>query len=233
MSETLAYTCTKDTAVVYKLRGKGFAWADITIREWPGGGSIDIQSDFGDYANIWNSIGSGPLRKFLCGLNMDYFLNKCLGNAYLEFDCKGTIQEIKRDIIRGRRDASIEHGVAREIWDSLAGTDTDSEYGMLSEMGEDAFDYMVGELYGHDRSMIPIATRPKCECVNFWKEVWPCACEVWCKELATDLENISMTFASVEELEVRFAGLNDNPSLQSEPCPICGQHGHIGDCEGD
>ena len=233
MSVSLAYTCTKDTAVVYKFRLKGFGWANISIREWPDGGAIDIQSDYGNYANTWYAIGSGPFRKFLCGVDMGYFFNKCLGNAYLEFDCEATIREIRKDIIRDRREGNIEHDAAREIWESLDDLDTNSAYGMLAEMGEDAFDYMVDELYGHDRSMLPNITRPKCDCTNFWQQIWPCACEVWRKELATDLEDRSMTFASVEELEVRFAGLNDNPSLQSETCPICGQHGHIGDCEGD
>ena len=49
----------------------------------------------------------------------------------------------------------------------------------------------------------------------------------------TDTEVHPMAFASVEELEVRFAGLNEHLPLQSEPCPLCGQRGHIGDCGGD
>ena len=49
----------------------------------------------------------------------------------------------------------------------------------------------------------------------------------------TDSEVRPMTFASVEELEVRFAGLNERLPLQPELCPLCGQRGHIGDCEGD
>lgn len=186
MNQSLEYTCTKDTAVVYKLRGKSLGWAEISIREWPGGGSISIQSDFGDYANIWNAIGEEPLRKFLCNLNMDYFLKKCLGNAYLEFDCEATIREIKSDIIRNRRYASIEHSVAREIWDSLRAVDANNASAMLVEMGEDAFDYMVGELYDHDRSLLPIMNRPNGQCVGFWERIWPCACEVWRKELAKE-----------------------------------------------
>ena len=132
------------------------------------------------------SYGEEPLRKFLCNLNMDYFLKKCLGNDYLEFDCEATIREIKSDIIRNRRYASIEHSVAREIWDSLRAVDANNASAMLVEMGEDAFDYMVGELYDHDRSLLPIMNRPNGQCVGFWERIWPCACEVWRKELAKE-----------------------------------------------
>ena len=175
MNQSLEYTCTKDTAVVYKLRVKNGGiseWANISIREWPNGGSIDIQSSFGRFSSSWPAIGEGQFRTFLCRLNdMGYFFQKCLGNAYLEFDCEATIREIKSDIIRDRRYASIEHSVAREIWDSLRDVDANNASAMLVEMGEDAFDYMVGELYDHDRSLLPIMNRPNGQCVDFWERI--------------------------------------------------------------
>ena len=185
MSEPLKYTCKRVSSITYALRSGG-EYADITIREWPGGGSIGIQSSFGSYANTWNAVGDEPFRKFLCGLDMSYFFSKCIGSDCLEFDCEATVKEIKREIIKFRKEDEIEHGVAREIWDSLPDLNASSGYEMVDGMGEHAFDKMVVELYGGDRSAIPFMTRTKCDCRNFWEQIWPCACEVWRKELAEE-----------------------------------------------
>lgn len=225
------YSCKRVAAITYALRVGG-EYADITIREWPGGGSICIQSSFGSYANTWRAIGEGPFRKFLCGLkDMGYFFSKCMGDNYLEFDCEATVKEIKQDIIQCRRDGEVGIDDAREIWDSLP--DHGLATSLYAEMGSYDFDELVNKIYGGDAVDFPHITRVKCDCRNFWEQIWPCACEIWLKELATDNEDTPITFASMEELESRFAGLNENVALQSKPCPICGQHGHIGDCEGD
>lgn len=83
----MEYTCVKDEAVVYKMKaGKpGWGWANITIREWEGGGSVDIQSDFGAYAYSWGAIGSGTFRAFLRGLNYGYFMGKAAANRGRQF----------------------------------------------------------------------------------------------------------------------------------------------------
>lgn len=183
------YTCEKDAAVVYRLRvqdGGIRTWANITIREWPRGGSLDIQSDHGNYSNLWMSVGDKPFRHFLCSLNMGYFFEKCLGSSYLEFDCEATIREIRNDLIESRRAGTIEKEVAREIWGDLEGVLASSAYALSFEMGESSFDYMVNHLYGGDYVDLPDVMRPRPDCVNFWNLIWPCACEVWRKELAEE-----------------------------------------------
>ena len=76
------YKIETDVARVYKVRSRnrfGWGWAVATIREWPRGGQIDIQSDFGNYGNTWTAVGDRSLREFLCGLDFDYFMNKAGG----------------------------------------------------------------------------------------------------------------------------------------------------------
>ena len=183
------YTCEKETEIVYKLRVQDdgiHSWANITIREWPRGGSIDIQSDHGNYSNSWMNVGDKPFRHFLCRLDMGYFFNKCLGNSYLEFDCEATIREIRMDLLASRRAGDIEKDIAREIWESLEEVHANSAQGLILEMGESSFSVMVNELHGGDCIDLPDITRPKPDCVNFWKKIWPCACEVWRNELAKE-----------------------------------------------
>lgn len=183
MTEPIKYTCKRIASITYALRSGG-EYADITIREWPGGGSIGIQSSFGSYANTWNAIGKGPFRKFLCGLDMSYFFNKCLGNEYREFDCEATVKEIKQDIIQCRRDGEVGKEDAREVWDSLP--DHYFAKDLHAEMGSYDFDELVNKIYGGDAVDFPHATRVKCDCRNFWEQIWPCACEVWRKELSEE-----------------------------------------------
>ena len=192
MKEPLKYTCKRVAAITYALRVGG-DYADIVIREWPGGGYICIQSSFGSYANTWNAIGEEPFRKFLCGLkDMGYFFGKCMGNDYLEFDCEATVKEIKREIVKCRRAGEVGKEVSREIWDSLCELNANICSEMLADMGEYDFDHMVDRLYCGDRSAIPFITRPKCDCRNFWEQIWPCACEVWRKELAEEKGEVGL-----------------------------------------
>ena len=125
------YKIETDVARVYKVRSRnrfGWGWAVATIREWPRGGQIDIQSDFGNYGNTWTAVGDRSLREFLCGLDFDYFMNKA-GGAYREFDEEATVRGSKADIFRALREGSIDRSTAHEWRDEvdLCG-DTGSEH---------------------------------------------------------------------------------------------------------
>jgi hypothetical protein len=181
------YTCEKDTATVYKIRIDGrSAWAVITIRQWPKGGSIDIQSDYGNYSNSWCSIGERDFREFLLDLEFSYFMGKVRGHDYLRFSLEKTIAEVKADINEQRRDGEITKEKARECWDILEESEQERD-------SEDIFYRRVmdadieGAVYDGDMSAFPRALEPDPQCQGFWDVIWPVACDVWKKELEAEL----------------------------------------------
>lgn len=181
------YTCTISEARVYTLKGnaKGYGrwWAEITIKEWSNGGSVNIQSESGNYANFWTAIGEGPFRKFLCKLNFDYFMEKCRGSAYKEFDAEQTIRELQERVIEGRREGWLEPDAARDIWNDLVDVSVCSASSIGDLLCVIDGQRIVSELYDGDWYDAPNCEKPRQECLNFWRHIWPCACEVWKKEL--------------------------------------------------
>ena len=179
------YTVKRGTATVYKLRqgGMGVGWADVTIREWPGGGSIDIQSDYGDYSYFWNSIGKRSFKDFLLGLNPGYFFGKCMGNDYKVHDPEGTEKQLKKVIIELRREGELDKKSARECWDEMALVDfysSESYYHSIVE--SDLWETVCGE----DHYSVPYATKPAPQAEAFWEIIWPVVCEIWRQEEMQD-----------------------------------------------
>lgn len=165
------YTSSISEARVYTLKGRaqgyGRWWAEVTIREWPGGGSVNIQSESGSYATFWTAIGDVCLRKFLCSLHFDYFMERCCGSAYIE----------------GRREGWLKPEAARDIWNELTQA-RGLPYSSLSDLlHEIDASRVISELYDGDYCSAPDCEKPRQECLNFWRHIWPCACEVWREEL--------------------------------------------------
>lgn len=174
----LTYKVTTDTARVYKLRSdKGWGWANITIREWPRGGSIDVQSDFDSYSNTWSAVGDRPFREFLLQLDFGYFMGKAKP-GYMRFDADATAAAVRRMIIEQRRDGELAQRDAREMYDNL--------YMLHEAISEESFYAAWYEYFGRlcDGCDAPNVHKPDAQAVSFWEYVWPVACEFWRKELA-------------------------------------------------
>lgn len=185
--ERPSFTCEKTEAVVYKIRVKGLGWANISLHEWPGGGAIDIQSDFGSYATRWNAIGDEPFRKFLCRIDRGYFFNACLGNKCQEFDAEATIKAVKERIIYKRRQKELSRRDARDLFELVHDNWSESIHEFMINMGESKFWDMVEKLYGGDPVDFPFINRLSTSCRAFWDVIWPCATAIWRQEL-TDLD---------------------------------------------
>ncbi len=179
------YTCRKSTAQVYAIRVRKpySTWADITIEEWDEGGSFKCISDFGNFVYAWTSIGDRCLRKFLMGLNFDYFMRKTRGK-FEEFAFKETIKNMLNDVITMRREErSLTEETARQLWNQIKALEyTDNEDHFFMGLG----DFILKELYDHDHQCIAIAEEPSGECKQFWDIIWPAACDIWGKELAEE-----------------------------------------------
>lgn len=177
---TREFSITEVPSITYKLRNlpEG-GWADITLREWPEGGSFQCQSDYGDYAHIWTSIGDRTFKEFLCGLDKDYFLKKTRSQDYLVFDSERTCKQLREEIIRMRREGDITKEVARQCWEDVESVD--------SNFGDNVRDFCHGlehthipeVLYDWDYCSIPILNSYHPSCTAFWERVWPHIVAYW------------------------------------------------------
>lgn len=173
------YTITTDVARVYKVKERGrtgWGWAIATIREWPRGGQIDVQSDFGNFAYSWSAVGDRTLREFLCNVGFDYFMNKAAGK-WRTFDEEATIRAIKKDIFAAVKYRHFTREQAIEYRDELDGCgDTGSEHLFVERlMSCDWF----SELYDTYPSIV---MRDSAQAREFWDGPWKALCEHWRKE---------------------------------------------------
>lgn len=108
---------TKSIAETYTIRRENSSdWAIITLNEQLG--SVDIQSDYGDYSHIWAARGPMSLKKFICEIDFHYAMKKWIGRKS-ELQFKSTIINFKRQIIQYRKDCSLKSDESRAMWDSI------------------------------------------------------------------------------------------------------------------
>lgn len=177
---------TTTPAITYKLQNvSGFGWARATIHEWNEGGSIDVQSDYGNFAYSWAAIGSCTLREFLCSLDFHYFMEKARPGDFRLFDPDKSIRSLRDTICRNRREFP-EHFTkeyAREAWESIQQAEDNYKdyYGsqdlFLSTLRNS---YNLGEIFDWD---FPIAHKDNPQCRHFWDGPWQALCDYWRKEL--------------------------------------------------
>ena len=178
------YAITTDVARVYKVRARmrhGWGWAVATIREWPKGGQIDVQSDFGNFAYGWSSIGDKTLREFLCGLSMDYFMNKASPKDTRIFDEEATIRGVKKDIFEriGYRWTREEAHEARDDLDQMGGTN--DEHAFAERLMQQDWYHKV-----YDGDYPDICMHRNGQHVSFWEGPWQALRDHWKAEVAAE-----------------------------------------------
>ena len=187
----MAYKIEKDTAVVYKVRSiEGFGWAIATIREWKGGGSIDIQSDYGPFSCSWTAIGDRTLREFLCSLHFGYFMNKAASNHGRVIDLELTRKEWVRQLLAMRRVEGITKSQARDAYDTL---DIDGLWGPASKQefieafGSSSVWYQVMDYPEFFEGDCP-------QCRGLWDGPWQALCRLWREEIAEKSESVKIRY---------------------------------------
>lgn len=185
----MEYSCTTADAKVYQLRsiknGDDYcSWADITVRGWDGGGTIDIQSDYGSYAYGWHHTGNKNFLEFLLKLDFHYFMGKCKmqeGGGYT-FDPTASVKDIYSEIVRWRKENGLSKEKARELWNLVNESELDS-----ADTIQDIYEYIPPEvfstIYYNDPTALPSNQCEDPGCKFFWSTAWQAACEVWRKEL--------------------------------------------------
>lgn len=185
------YRITTDTARVYLVRGGagrrryGWGWATATIREWPQGGQLDVQSDFGVFAYAWGAIGPRSLRQFLCELQFDYFMNKARPGGYTVFDVDRTIRNIKADIfgaLNEERRSPATRAEAHEWRDDLDElADCTSEHVFAERLSSLNWFY---EFYDGDYPSMVKVDCPQCRA--FWDGPWQALKAYWLNEIEAE-----------------------------------------------
>lgn len=171
-----------ETAKVYRLRQlkpKSSCWADITIRSWKNGGSIDVQSDYGTYAYQWYATGCDDIRKFLVRLDYGYFMGKAHSSRGYETDWDGTAEDIRKEILKDRRKGDMTAEDARTCLDAVG----------TIEWGEALFYEMrdcpeLAKFYAD--CDYPKRTVRQGQCNGFWTIIWPEITMVWREEMLSE-----------------------------------------------
>jgi hypothetical protein len=161
----------KSTVESYYIRNPKFAfsWARVFIEPWKGGGSIAIQSDYGDFSFSWGNIGQMTFKKFLFSLDYDYFMKKARKTSRGYVFCPElTVKYFKQEIARMRHERSISKYEARELWD-----DVSLFYDCRDEHEAITTYWHSNTLYSIFETDPPFGEIKDPSCVMFWENIWP------------------------------------------------------------
>lgn len=184
MTKTKSYSITVDTAVVYKVRcnDRFGDWCTAAIRGWKGGGSIDVQSDNGNYAYSWSAIGDRTITEFLAGTDYSYFMGKTHAGNGRMFCCEKSIEALKNLVIEARYGREIYKDKARDVWNEIE--ELEHTYSR-DDYARTVFERIP---WVADRTEwdIPSLTIDDPHCRRFWDGAWQALCEHWKHETAAE-----------------------------------------------
>jgi len=109
-------------SLYFKKDGRRYGYAHFTLVHDLG--IVHAQTDWGDYCYRWGCIGSDTLEEFLTDLDRYYIGIKFCGKPK-ELDEDAIKKEIKKDIIKLRREETIDPDVARECYNDCVDMDLD------------------------------------------------------------------------------------------------------------
>ena len=109
-------------SLYFKRDGRRYGYAHFTLVHELG--IVHAQTDWGDYCYRWGCIGSDTLEEFLIGLDRYYIGSKFCGKPK-ELDEDAIKKEIKKDIVKLRREGTLDSDIARECYNACADMDLD------------------------------------------------------------------------------------------------------------
>jgi predicted Zn-ribbon and HTH transcriptional regulator len=155
----------------YIVRGAGphkGEWAFIYIDE--DRGVFTAVTSYGNYAYIWNHIGTATLKEFLRDLDCDYFMKKARGPGYMRFDFRATVKGMKKHIAHVRRHRWINKDLARDAWDDIERIEDRMSVELFVEDVWSSPD--ICKAYGNDFDGVIVESLcPQCK--GFWEVIWP------------------------------------------------------------
>lgn len=140
-----------------------------------------IWGDFGPWEYYWSHAGGAKDTwwSWLHNTDRDYMMGKLCGrNGIKEFDFGASKAYVIKEIIRMRRDFTLDAHDARDAYNQIASLDDEGQYPFLSEVG--GLTYRPHRLEGtsrHERPIFPEYYEMYQERVTprvefFWKEIW-------------------------------------------------------------
>lgn len=140
-------------------------------------GEISVQSEYGNYAYGWykESRGTDTLKEFLVDTYKNYVRTK-FGydgkNDYFYVD--KTISNIKKEILRLRKDKEIDKEQALDCWQEIKHMDSHHKtcqelYGQLDQWAPTTMEL----IYGNSPYDVPWVTGTHPQLVAFMDKVWP------------------------------------------------------------
>jgi len=170
----------KSSSVLYDISNSGgmWTWAKITLNEEDG--SLQIQSDYGDYSYIWARHGRESLRHFLVELDDSYLGGKIganlKANFNLELSCKAMRKELKEAHPYFLTSNELKE-LLREV-KRIEGTDINSEDVYFHEcITSEVLTTFYTDPY------FPVVTTPNRDLTNFLKYIWTAFKKILIKEL--------------------------------------------------
>lgn len=174
------------TPEAYRVRTAGNEWATIVLFGWQATGNdgtprecgeILIHSSFGSWANSWGHLGT-PFKNFLLKAERDYIATKFMGTDAYKFDGALTVRELRRRLLRWRREGQLNKDEARQLWDYIEEREVELEcsthdfvgamqQGETELVSSKAMRCFLQEPWEH------LATSLGIQFAGFWREVWP------------------------------------------------------------
>jgi hypothetical protein len=115
---------TMDTVQLIQFRlneGRDYVWVSYHDKK----GFLSITSSFGNYSYIWGLTSKrASIRDFFSQADTDYLAGKLFADGHNTkdgFDFCFAIQELKTELLAGRRNARLDRDESRKIFDELTG----------------------------------------------------------------------------------------------------------------
>jgi hypothetical protein len=196
----MAVKISKKAIVKYKVRPEeSSVWMEACLESWDGGGTLDIQSDYGNFGYRWGATGCKDFRAFLCKLDRDYFFGKMSHADRDLFDPSATMKQMIKELIAARKiDRRASADIYRGVYDLITGIEHNvtcerSLYDYLSDgiqrlhytlsESKSEIDDVVSECGLGDMSCLTVLTMTNPIHTKFWNELWIPLKEYWKQEL--------------------------------------------------
>lgn len=136
-------------------------------------GHVVVDGTYGTFAHAWPEDHRGKgvsLARHLMRMDFDQFMRKASTRPHMEADLEATLAEMRKDMLRDRRDGDLDKERARLLWDLLRYDleDAEDERSFIEAV------YADRDLYEHycDGDQPCIRRREVPVLRRFWDEVW-------------------------------------------------------------
>jgi hypothetical protein len=169
----MSITIKKDLIEQYTLRQEfPRLWATISISKE---GCLSIQSCFGDYCNTWSSFRES-FKQFLISVDKFYLAKKIAYEKTQMIDFQKTFIQIKKDILKSRRNREINAEEAKEMLQLIA---HEIRHGSCCKSDEferliiSRYADIVKKVYDNDCFNVPVIRTFDSSLDMFLNLIWP------------------------------------------------------------